>query len=129
MNILHTCIDGSIHDIVKENHAHHLGVFEAAPAVLQAVEQLWNAYPTPHPAFQQYPLLKTIFDMLQRPGKRVFIFSTRSGETLAAVRTDILHGEHVWFRWLEAPELQDAVTKQCLDKNIYGHAITVWSYC
>lgn len=129
MNILHTCIDGSIHDIVKENHAHHLGVFEAAPEVLQAVEHLWNAYPTPHPAFQQYPMLKTIFDMLQRPGKRVFIFSTRSGDTLAAVRTDILHGEHVWFRWLEAPELQDAVTKQCLDKNIYGHAITVWSYC
>lgn len=135
MNIIHTCIDSALHDIIQEKTPHHLGVFEGQTSILHGIEALWGvfiqeqAHSNLSLAFQQYPLLKTIFQMLQRPGPRAFIFSTRDGCTLAAVRTNILHGEHVWFRWLDAPELEEAVTKQCLDRNIYGHAITVWSYC
>jgi len=135
MNIIQTCIDSALHDIVKEQTSYHIGVFEASTEVLRGVEALWNAYlesPTNSNLtvpFQEYPMLKTIFDMLQRPGRRAFIFSTRDGHTLAAVRTDIVHGEHVWFRWLDCPELEEAVMKQCLERHMYGHAITVWSYC
>jgi hypothetical protein len=135
MNIIHTHIDSALHDIVQSKTANHLGVFEGHTNILQGVEALWNVFSVDAShsnlatAFQQYPLLKTIFQMLQRPGQRAFVFSTRDGYTLAAVRTNIIDGEHVWFRWVEAPELEEAVTKQCLDRNIYGHAITVWSYC
>ena len=135
MNIIHTCIDSALHDIIQTKKPHHIGVFEASSDILQGVEALWNVFivDASHSnltmAFHQYPLLKTIFQMLLRPGTRAFIFSTRDNCTLAVVRTDILHGENVWFRWLEVPELEEAVTKQCIDRNIYGHAITVWSYC
>ena len=132
MNTVQLCIDSALHDIVTSKNPFHLGVFEASSDTLGEIAPLWNAYlkdEDVQAAFIAYPMLKTIFDMLKRPGHRAFVFSTRDGHTLAAVRTNILHGEHVWFRWVDAPELEDAVKKQCLDRNIYGNAITVWSYC
>ena len=132
MNTLHLCIDSALYDVITSKNPFHLGVFEAPSETLNQVAHLWNAYLKDEDvqgAFIAYPMLKTIFDMLKRPGHRAFVFSTRDGHTLAAVRTNILNGEHVWFRWIDAPELEDSVKKQCLDRNIYGNAITVWSYC
>lgn len=132
MDTLQLCIDSALHDIITAKTPFHLGVFEASSDTLGEIAPLWSAYlknEDVQGAFIAYPMLKTIFNMLNRPGHRAFIFSTRDGITLAAVRTDILNGEHVWFRWVDAPELEDAVKRQCIDRNVYGKAITVWSYC
>jgi hypothetical protein len=133
MNVIHQTIDAKLYDILKQRAAHHIGVFEGPPGVLSTLEAVWHAWrQNPRDghvelAFKTYPPLKMIFDMLMRPGERAFVLSERSGATLSIVRTSIVAGEQVWFRWMDG-DLSDAVAAQCLRRNVYGHAVTVWAY-
>ena len=130
---MNTYIDASLHDIICASNPHHVGVFEANDHILEQVQPLWIQWNkdsndvSVQLAFKSYPKLEMIFNLLTRPGSRAFVLSTRSGKTLALVRVPLLHGEGVYFRWIE-DDMSDMVAKQCLARNIYGHAVTVWAY-
>lgn len=130
---MNTYIDASLNDIIESSTPYHVGVFEAVEHILEQVQPLWACWNSDsenedvRAAFKHYPQLKIIFDMLTRPGRRAFVLSTRGGKTLAVVRMPLMHGEGVFFRWLDY-DISELVAKQCLDRNVYGHAVTVWSY-
>jgi hypothetical protein len=128
---MNTLVDATLHDLIVGSQPYHVGVFQAPKDTITHVQNIYNAWASGssvEAAFTAYPMLRTIFQMLRRPGTRAFVFASREGKTLAIVRANIIGGEHVWFRWLEE-NMSDAVSKQCRAVNIYGHAITVWSYC
>ena len=126
-------MDTALQGIITSGTPYHVGVFEARPGVLDQLQELWALWREAPDraevaaAFGAYPQLQTIFSVLTRPGQRAFVLAERAGKSLAVARIRTGNAEQVWFRWIVA-DFGEAVTKQCHDRNIYGHAVTVWSY-
>ena len=68
---MNTLVDATLHDLIVGSQPYHVGVFQAPKDTITHVQNIYNAWASGsnvEAAFTAYPMLRTIFQMLRRPG-------------------------------------------------------------